>query len=230
MFFVGTSGFAYKDWKPRFYPAGTPQTKLLEQYATRLNSVEINYTFQRFPTEKLLHGWSSKVPDGFTFSLKTPRVITHNKRLRDCSGEMERFLAPARTLGEKLGAVLIQLPPTMVCDEIVLKDFLSLLPEDLRFAMEFRHRSWSCDSVIEALREHGVAWVSAESDDSEAIMHATAPFSYLRLRRSAYDDAAIRAWAQLIEEDAFVYLKHDADGANAVAAELLRRCLEGAGE
>lgn len=222
---AGTSGFAYADWKPRFYPDGVAQAKFLPHYATRLSGVEINYTFNRFPTEKLLDGWAGKTPEGFAFCLKTPKVITHQKRLRDC-GEMFRdFATTAATLGPRSGPLLVQLAPTMPADTGLLREFLTAAPPGTRIAVEFRHPSWDDDAVRDALAGAGAAWVAAETDDAPATIHRTAPFTYLRLRRSAYDEASLSEWrgriASLLEDgcDVHCFLRHDADGANAIAAE-----------
>lgn len=226
---LGTSGFAYSDWKPLFYPVEVAQARFLQHYATRLNSVEINYTFQRFPTETLLTGWAAKVPDGFTFSLKTPRRISHERRLVGCGDDVVRFTDAARVLGDKLGVILVQLPPTMQSDLAALDGFTALLPPDLRFAFEFRHESWQEPAVRDLLRSRGHAWVEAESDDAAAISGIPGPgFHYLRLRRNAYDDveAASRA-ADIGARDGtvFGYFRHDGDGSNALVAERVRATL-----
>lgn len=225
---VGTSGFAYADWKPRFYPDGLAQAKFLAHYATRLSGVEINYTFNRFPTETLLEGWAAKTPESFAFSLKTPKVITHQKRLRDCGEQFARFAATAATLGARSGPLLVQLPPTMPADPVLLREFLSSAPGTARVAVEFRHPSWDTDDTRSVLAGAGAAWVAAEAPGRAAAIHRTAPgFTYLRLRNDAYDDAAIDAWRARIEAllsdgcDVYCYLRHDADGANAVAARQL---------
>lgn len=225
---VGTSGFAYADWKPRFYPDGLAQAKFLSHYATRLSGVEINYTFNRFPTERLLEGWAAKTPDAFTFSLKTPKVITHQKRLRECGEQFAQFAATAATLSRRFGPVLVQLAPTMPADPALLAQFLASVPAEARVAVEFRHPSWDTDETRRALADAKAAWVCADTPERAAAIHRTAPdFTYLRLRKNAYDDAAIDAWRTRIESlmsdgcDVYCYLRHDADGANAVAAERL---------
>ncbi|HVL91498.1 MAG TPA: DUF72 domain-containing protein [Actinomycetota bacterium] len=222
---VGTSGFAYADWKPRFYPEGLAQSKFLPHYATRLSGVEINYTFSRFPTAKLLDGWAAKVPPSFVLCLKTPKLITHQKRLRACETLFAGFAATAGALGPRLGPLLVQLPPTMPADAALLRDFLAAAPPSVRLAFEFRDPSWDSGETREALAQTGAAWVVAETGRGGAVMHRTADFVYLRLRRDAYDTDAIDGWitriAALLAEDTdvFCFLRHDADGANAVAAE-----------
>ncbi len=226
MLWVGTSGFAYADWKPLFYPTGLATAKLLTHYATRLNSVEINYTFNRFPTEALLAGWNAKVPEGFAFALKAPRAITHQKKLRDGAELVARFFQPAARMS---GPTLFQLPPTFAADVSLLEDFCALLPAGRRHAFEFRHPSWESDDILAVLEKHGAAWVAAETDEQEARLHATTPgFTYLRLRRNAYDDPQLAGWRDRIAglrsggADVYCFLRHDADGSNALAAERLR--------
>ena len=226
---AGTSGFAYADWKPRFYPDGLAQAKFLAHYASRLPGVEINYTFNRFPTGKLLDGWAAKTPEPFAFCLKTPKLITHQKRLRECAEPFASFTATSAGLGERLGPVLVQLPPTMPADTGLLREFLAGATAGVRVAAEFRHASWDTDKTREVLHAAGAAWVAAESDDAAPTIHRTAPgFAYLRLRRNAYDDESMAGWSDRIAAllndgcDVFCFLRHDADGANALAAETLQ--------
>lgn len=230
---VGTSGFAYADWKPLFYPDGLAQAKFLALYASRLGGVEINYTFNRFPTPKLLEGWAGKVPDSFVFSLKTPKLITHQKKLRECETLFHDFAKTASLLGGRTGPLLLQLPPSMPADPGLLRDILAQAPGPARVACEFRDPSWDTDAVRAVLADAGAAWVIAESGASPPAMHVTAPaFTYLRLRRDAYDDAAANAWIDRIAGLAaggtavFCYLRHDADGSNALVAERMIAALE----
>lgn len=210
---VGTSGYAYKEWKGSFYPADLKAEEMLRFYGTQFRTVEINNTFYRMPSEKLLLGWSRQVPDGFTFVLKASQRITHQKRLKDANEEVGYFLRTASVLGEKLGPTLFQLPPNFKKDLPRLKDFLALLPRRWRAALEFRHASWYDDEVYEALRAHNAALCAADTDEEDAKLMATADWGYLRLRRVAYDESPLRAWAEKIGQqswtDAFVYFKHE---------------------
>lgn len=210
---VGTSGYAYKEWKGSFYPADLKADEMLRFYGTQFRTVEINNTFYRMPSEKLLLGWSQQVPDGFTFVLKASQRITHQKRLKDANEEVGYFLRTASVLGEKLGPTLFQLPPNFKKDLARLKDFLALLPRRWRAALEFRHASWYDDEVYEALRAHNAALCAADTDEEDAKLVATADWGYLRLRRVAYDEAQLRSWAERIGQqswaDAFVYFKHE---------------------
>ena len=217
--YVGTSGFAFPEWKGVFYPEGMRDKDMLAYYASRLPSVEINYTFRRSPAEKTMVTWREVTPDGFMFTLKAHQRITHTLRLRDAGEAVGLFLEKARLLGDRLGCALFQCPPTLKYDRDLLEGFLRTLPPELRAALEFRHASWEEAKPI--LAERGVAWCVAETDDArftEPSLGATGGLVYLRLRREAYEDDELKAWAGRIGEalaggaDVFCYLKHE-DGA-----------------
>ena len=228
---VGTSGYAYKEWKGSFYPADLKADDFLRFYGTQFRTVEINNTFYRMPSEKLLLGWSQQVPDGFRFVLKAPQRITHQKRLKDASEEVGYFLRTASVLGDRLGPTLFQLPPNLKKDLARLNDFLALLPRRWRAALEFRHASWYDDEVYQALRAHNAALCAADTDEEEGKLVATADWGYLRLRRVAYDDAALRSWADRIGQqawsDAFVYFKHEDEATGPKLAAQFIRLLPG---
>lgn len=226
--YAGTSGFAYPAWKPAFYPEKTPQTRFLEHYATRLNSVEINYTFRRTPKAETLEKWVSQTPDGFLFSVKAHQRITHFTRLKEEAAEPTEFflksLAPLRDAG-RLGVVLFQLPPNMKKDLDRLQRFLPLLPDDVRCAFEFRNETWFDDAVYDLLRERNICFCQAESDDLEAPRAVTADFVYFRLRKSEYsagDRAAIRTELDPLfssGKTVFLYFKHEDSPDGALYAE-----------
>ena len=150
MFWVGTSGYNYPEWKGSFYPDDLPAKKMLPYYAARFPTVEINYTFYRMPTEKLVAGWAEQTPAPYKLTLKAPRRITHDKRLQDVGDDVKFFCDVAGTLGEKLGTLLFQLPPFLRKDLAVLDTFLGELPPDVRAAFEFRHASWFDEDVFDA--------------------------------------------------------------------------------
>ncbi|MGZ6142985.1 MAG: DUF72 domain-containing protein [Myxococcales bacterium] len=212
MIHVGTSGYNYEAWKGSFYPEDLSSKKMLGYYAERFPTVEINYSFYRKPTPKILEAWSAQVPPRFRFALKAWQRITHQKRLRDCSELVTAFAEAARTLGPQLAPVLYQLPPNLKADVPLLRDFLLQLPKDLMAAFEFRHASWFDDATYAALREHAAALCIAESEELATPAVRTAPFGYLRLRRLDYDEAALRKWAAEAKQfsgDVFVYFKHE---------------------
>jgi uncharacterized protein YecE (DUF72 family) len=226
MIYAGTSGWAYPSWKPEFYPAKLPSQKFLNHYATRLNTVEVNYTFRRFPTEKLLRGWLDATPPGFLFAVKANQKITHVARLRniaDFTSDFLRALQPLDTDG-KLGPVLFQLPPFLKCDAALLKDFLAALPRNVRTAFEFRHESWFSEEVYGVLRGANAALCNAESEKLETPDVQTANFSYLRLRKEKYSPKERKALEQRIAQlgakgDVFVYFKHEETPEGALHAE-----------
>ena len=227
---VGTSGYAYKEWKGSFYPADIKPAGYLPFYAGRFKAVEINNTFYRMPTEKLLLDWAAQVPEDFSFALKCPQKITHFKRLKECGEELQFFLRTANVLGARLGPTLFQLPPNFKKDLPRLQDFLTLLPSGWRAAFEFRHASWFDDEVFALLAAHDCAlvWAETEPEESDLVVPfvPTASWGYLRLRRVVYDTAALRAWAERLRgtawSDADVFFKHeDAGTGPRLAAEFI---------
>jgi uncharacterized protein YecE (DUF72 family) len=220
---TGTSGFSYGAWKGSFYPEDLPAHRMLSHYASRLRTVEANVTFYRLPRPEALAAWRSQVPEEFVFALKAPQRVTHLKRLRDVDDAMAAFYRAAAELGQSLGPILYQLPPAFRKDLPRLCSFLDTLPGGGRAAFEFRHPSWFCDEVFEALSAHGAALCIAESDDATIPLIATAAYGYLRLRRADYGAQELRAWAERILgqrwAEAFVYFKHE-DAARGPALAL----------
>jgi uncharacterized protein YecE (DUF72 family) len=227
--FAGTSGFAYPSWKPAFYPQKLPASRFLEHYSGRLDCVEINYTFRRTPSESTLENWIRATPDGFAFAIKAHQRITHMLRLRDAGDAARDFLRavePLRTAG-RLGAVLFQLPPGLHADRDRLASFLADLPEEGRFAFEFRHESWFTEETYALLRERDAALCVAESEALEVPDVATASFCYYRYRRPDYGEAdmsriAARASDLLAQgRDVYAVFKHEDDPQGALHAERL---------
>jgi len=230
--FTGTSGFAYPQWKPDFYPKNVPAKRFLEYYAQHLNSVEINYTFRRLPSSSTLANWTGMTPPGFTFAVKAHERITHFLRLKNAAEFTAAFfqaLEPLLAAGH-LGPVLFQLPPQLRCDLSLLGDFLAILPRAVRISFEFRHASWLNDNVYQLLEKHGVCLCLAESEKLAIPQVLTAGFVYFRLRKPDYspdDRAAIAASVHDLlgkGKDVYVFFKHDEtpDGA-LYAEELLQR-------
>jgi uncharacterized protein YecE (DUF72 family) len=213
---VGTSGFAYKEWKGSFYPEDLPAQGMLHYYAAHFRSVEINNTFYRMPTRALLEAWAGEVPADFKFVLKASQRITHH-RLVDADEDVGYLLDVAATLQQRLGALLFQLPPNLKKDAPRLDVFLALLPPGRRAAFEFRHPSWFDDEVFALLHQHQAALCIAEAEgDLEVPVVATADWGYLRLRRPDYGDAELKAWVKRVRQqdwqDAFVFFKHEEAG------------------
>ena len=203
---------------------------MLAYYAERFPTVEINYTFYRIPTEKLLAGWAAGTPDRFTFTLKAPRRITHDSKLQRCEELLQTFCRTARTLGPKLATLLFQLPPTFKKDAAVLRAFLELLPEGTRAAFEIRHLSWLDAEVFDALRARNIALCIADSEKLHTPVEITADYGYLRLRDEGYQQADIDRWAQTIRglnlPDVFVYFKHEEQGLGPDFARRLMTALD----
>ena len=226
MIYSGTSGWAYPSWEPDFYPAKLASAKFLNHYATRLNTVEVNYTFRRFPTEKLLRGWIEATPAGFQFAIKAHQKITHVARLRDVADFASDFVRSLQPLDaeKKLGPVLFQLPPFLKCDVSLLKDFLPVLPRSLRAAFEFRHESWFTEEVYATLRSANAALCNAESEKLETPDVQTAEFAYLRLRKEEYSAKERKALEERIARlggngDVYIYFKHEDTPEGALHAE-----------
>ncbi len=221
---AGTSGFSYKEWKGPFYPEDLPQSRMLEYYAGRLPTVEINNTFYRMPNRTTLGGWSDQTPDGFRFVLKASQKITHRKRLKDVEEELDYLIPTMRELGAKLGPTLVQLPPFLKKDLERLSSFLGLLPDGFQAAFEFRNASWLDDDVYAALEDHGQALVIADSGKDDLLaVRSTAPFAYARLRREGYADAELETWAKRLTalpvDELVVFFKHEDAGAGPRMAE-----------
>ena len=228
--YSGTSGFAYPSWKPEFYPEKLPSKKFLSYYATRLNAVEVNYTFRRLPSASTLENWVNDTRPGFVFPLKAHMRITHILRLKPSEFTEVFFKAidPLRT-ARRLGPVLFQLGPAMKCDEALLGEFLSTLPGGMRYAFEFRHASWLTDPVYGLLEKHGVALCLAESEKMVVPKVITSSFVYSRLRMPEYSAEDRAEIAERVRElldagrDVYVFFKHEETPAGALYAEELLR-------
>jgi uncharacterized protein YecE (DUF72 family) len=226
---IGTSGYSHPQWKGRFYPDDLADEEMLRHYAGRLNAEEINQTFQRAATVRQLQGLARDVGDGFTFALKAPRRVTHELRLRDAADVAGDFCATAAALGEKLGALLFQLPPYLKRDVARLEDFLHQLPPEVRVVFEFRNPTWYADETVECLRRFATTWCVTDREDLEVPIEPTANFGYFRMRRAEYGDAALRALAAHIAaagsswDDVFVFFKHETEA--PVYAAALREVL-----
>ncbi|HTZ51310.1 MAG TPA: DUF72 domain-containing protein [Spirochaetia bacterium] len=211
---IGTSGYSYKEWKGSFYPEDLKAADMLAFYARNLGTVEINATFYRLPTRKLVEGWASQVPDGFRFVLKVSQKITHFKRLKGVEEETGFLVECASLMGDKLGALLVQIPPNFKRDDERLAAFLSLLPAGMKAALEVRNESWHSPEVYRLLEQRGVALVFSQTDEEpEPRVVRTAPWGYLRLRKMSYTPQELTEWSRRIADtgwdEAFVFFKHE---------------------
>jgi uncharacterized protein YecE (DUF72 family) len=235
MIWVGTSGYNYPEWKGRFYPETLPAAKMLPYYAERFSTVEVNYTFYRTPNEKILQGWDAATPAQFKLTLKAPRRITHDARLRDCADRVRQFLETASVLGPKLGALLFQLPPNLKKDVVLFDAFLEAFPPRVCAAFEFRHVSWLDDEIYQRLRARNLALCVADSEKLSTPVEVTADYAYFRLRDEGYGPADIERWARVIEQrtsqcrDVYVYFKHEESGKGPECARALLAALPRSG-
>lgn len=237
--YIGTSGWVYQHWRGIFYPMELHGTKWLAFYADHFQTVELNASFYRLPTENAFRAWATNAPGGFVFAVKASRFVTHVKKLKDVAGAIENLLARARLLGPKLGPILYQLPPGWNCNLERLTDFLAILPTDLRHAFEFRNSTWLTEPVYEALEQHGAALCIISLPEYPVVLRITAPFVYIRLHGaqalygSRYSDRELAWWAEQIAasrdegRDVYVYFNNDAFGYAVENAFTLRRMLEG---
>jgi len=228
---AGTSGYSYAEWKGVFYPEKLPATEMLRYYSEHFPTVEINNTFYRMPAETMLARWAEEVPGEFAFTLKAPRRITHDNRLKNAGSLVGAFCQVAATLGDKLGALLFQLPPNLKKDMALLDAFLAELPPKVCGAFEFRHESWLDDETFTRLSARNLALCIADSEKMSAPVRITADHAYFRLRDEGYQADDIRRWADTIARetgacrDVYVYFKHEEQGKGPEFARLLMQHL-----
>ncbi len=224
--YAGTSGFAYDTWKPDFYPEKLPSKQFLSYYATRLNAVEINYTFRRLPSPSTLESWVQNTPAGFVFVLKAHQRITHIQRMKpaEFTDLFFKVIDPLRVV-KRLGPILFQFPPNLKRDDGLLAGFLATIPDGFRCAIELRNKSWLVKETYDQLEAKGVALCLAESDEFEVPEVITGGYVYCRLRKSEYteeDRAGIKAKAQRLMaegKDVYLFFKHEETAAGALYAE-----------
>lgn len=231
---AGTSGFAFSEWKPEFYPPDLPNDRFLSHYAARLPTVEINVSFYRMPTVEMLEAWKAGTPSAFRFAIKAHRRITHQKRLRDVDQDVRWLHERAGLLGERLGPILFQLPPSFKQDLPLLEQFLVSLPPLPFVAVEFRHKTWHDEATYALLKKYGAAMCIAEDEEScEPLVH-TAPFGYYRLHRLRYTDEQLARWAEHLRETpqlrpVFCYFTHETGPEAVTYARRLMDLLAAAG-
>ncbi len=231
--YIGTSGWNYNHWIDVFYPKGLPSSKWLGFYAQHFDTVEINFSFYRLPERETFEKWQKETPKDFTFAVKASRYITHLKRLRDPQDPLERMINNARGLGDKLGPILYQLPPSFKIDMERLRTFLELLPKDLKHVMEFRNPSWQAEEVFKLLREYSVGYCIMSAPGLPRVMEVTAPFAYIRMHSGGvetegnYEEPMLEWWAEQVikileKVDVYVYFNNDYKGFAVQNAKRLR--------
>ncbi len=214
---VGTSGWSYPEWKPGFYPEGLPQSRFLAHYASVLTACEINATHYRLQSEDAVARWAAQTPEGFRFAAKAHRRLTHMRALPPAGGGDEflaRFLESLQPLGGRLGAVLLQFPPTRVRDDGVLAELLACLPPGLATALEFRHESWLVPEVEERIAAAGGTVCVSETTGAVLPRLPEGPLAYVRLRADRYSAEARDGWRDLLEREAaerpvYAFAKHE---------------------
>jgi len=231
LIFAGTSGFAYPSWKPDFYPDKLPSAQFLKYYGSRLNAVEVNYTYRRIASPSTFEKWLDATPPGFLFLPKAHMKITHSLKLKDAE-EFTRYflesLEPLRAAG-KTGPILFQLPPSFATDPERLSNFVRLLPQTFKAAFEFRNASWFNEEIYKILRDHNVALCLAENESLETPPVVTADFVYLRLRKPDYDESELLSIDRRIQQylannyPTYAIFKHEDTPAGALNAEKLLR-------
>jgi uncharacterized protein YecE (DUF72 family) len=229
---IGTSGYSYAEWKGAFYPADLAANKMFGFYSERFSTVEINATFYRMPTDKLIDGWVKAAPPGFRYTLKAPKLFTYTKHLLDCAQPLDFVLGRAHRLGDSRAALLFHLPPYLKKDVPALKDFVAMIPREVRAAFEFRNVTWHDDTVYSTLSDAGAALCISDSDKLTTPLVATTSWGYLRLRDEGYGREDVARWLEQIRaqkwDEAFVYFKHEDAGKGADFALQMKE-MEGAG-
>jgi len=216
-FYVGTSGWAYPTWKPAFYPEKLAQKKFLNFYASKLNAVEVNYTFRQLVQETTVQNWIAETPEHFRFTIKAHQVLTHIKRLKNSEEFLLRFIGTLEGLERagRLGPLLFQLPPNFKADQTVLSEFLKVLPRSVRVAFEFRNESWFTDETWNTLRERNIALCVAETEERDTPDVFTADYAYYRYRKPIYTPEERQKMVARVREhltagrDVFAYFKHE---------------------
>jgi uncharacterized protein YecE (DUF72 family) len=232
---IGTSGYHYRHWKGNFYPEDLSTAGMLPFYLNYFDTLELNNTFYRLPTESALEAWRDAVPENFVFAVKASRFLTHNKKLKDPENALENLLPRVKILGKKLGPILFQLPPKWRVNLERLQELLAILPGKYRYAFEFRETSWINEQVLETLHRYKSAFCIYDIAGYHSPLHVTTDFAYVRLHgpggkyQGSYSDAALEQWAEWIAQRSaklraiYFYFDNDQAGYAAQNALTLRR-------
>ena len=234
---VGCSGWVYRHWREIFYPTGLPQKRWFSHYSAEFDTVEINASFYRLPLLTTFEGWREKAPEGFRYAVKVNRFITHNKKLLNCVEPVSEFVALARNLGEHLGPLLHQLPPSLHRNDERLRTYLQQLPADLEHVVEFRHASWYDEAVLALLDEHGIGFVAHDLAGLVSPRWASGRAAYVRFHGTGgkywgrYSEEQMSEWARWLAlqadqgRSAWAYFNNDIHGHALEDARTLKRAL-----
>jgi len=237
--FVGCSGWSYPHWKGEFYPADLPQKRWFEFYSGTFDTVEINNTFYRLPEEKTFEGWAAKAREGFVYSVKASRYITHIRRLKDVEDSVSLILKRTRLLKEHLGPILYQFPPNFSCHLDRFESLLKLLPRDLIHVVEFRDQRWINDQTFALLEAYNVGHCVHDKGGLQIPWRAIGPVTYVRFHGSeqsqgSYSDRELERWADWLESetrkkerDIYAYFNNDFAAHAVFNAQTLRKKLVG---
>lgn len=222
--YIGTSGWYYNHWKGIFYPESLTHSKWLEYYSMYFSSVELNNSFYRLPSREVFTRWKETTPEGFLFSVKVSRYITHIRRLKDVKEPLQKFIENATGLDNKLGPLLYQLPPNMKCDKDLLENFLDILPQDYRHVFEFRNNTWFDDTIFTLLKSYGAGICVYDMPGFTCPFITTGNTGYIRFHGSGtlysgnYTEKELYGWVKQIEEMSktlttiYIYFNNDAEG------------------
>jgi uncharacterized protein YecE (DUF72 family) len=237
--YIGTSGWSYNHWQGVLYPHDIPLRDRLAYYVAHFGTVEVNNTFYRWPPNRNFISWRQRVPEGFRMTIKASRALTHSKRLYAPEIWLNRMADSLAFLGDKMGILLVQLPPGLSYDYARLEYFLKQISAGLKVAIEFRHDSWHCEQIFSLLEQHGVAYCVMSGAHLPCVLRVTAPFVYARLHGpdtnhlygGSYSENELCWWADRIREwqdgdkDVWVYFNNDGDGNAVRNAQRLKQLL-----
>jgi uncharacterized protein YecE (DUF72 family) len=220
---IGCSGWNYKHWRGLFYPEGLPQKRWFDHYSATFDTVEINNSFYRLPTPETFEKWRDQAPPGFCYSVKANRFLTQRKKLKDCAEPLERMMGPFRALGDRLGPILYQLPPSLRINLERLEEFLELVPRDVTNVFEFRDKSWYVPQTLALLDRYGASFCVHDMRGSASERWATGPVAYVRFHGGEgkywgrYSDEALLGWTDWIvsqarERPVWCYFNNDIEG------------------
>lgn len=234
---IGTSGWNYQHWKGIFYSDGLKSDKWLEFYSRRFRTVEINYSFYKLPEESSFAAWRDSVPEGFIFTAKANRYLTHMKKLNDPAEALTKLLSRVSILGEKLGPILFQFPPFWNLNYERLKFFVEILPKNFLYSFEFRNQTWWTNEVFDLLRNNNISFCLYEMPGQVTPKEITSDFIYLRFHgpdfpfKNQFDEQVLFHWAESIKEwnssgnEIFCYFNNDQCGYALTDADVLERML-----